>query len=728
MNRKISIQFLLYFLLPIGTQAQNYLKLTIQDSLTHEALIGVVIHVVGTNQGAISNLKGEVELKSKLSFPIEINCDYTGYEAKKILIKSADNYRIIFLAPKENKIDEVQVVSTRTNARIEDLPTKVEVLGMEEMDEEATIVPGNIGSILGDLAVITVQRTNPINGNDAVRMQGLDYKYTQILRDGMPMYDGFSGSLGILAIPPLDLKQVEIIKGSSSILYGGGAIGGLINFISRTPDDTPALTAIFNLTSLGETNVDAFCSKKHGKYGMTIFSGYTNKIAKDINNDGFSEVPEQQHAIIHPRFFFKQKNFDIDFGLTINSDNRRSGDMLALQNSGDTAHSFLYNDNSNRITFDQHINWNIDGINSHHIKYSLSSFSRNINYNGFLFNALQNNLYSEYNYLHKGLQNTFVGGITFNAEAMDIGQGSAVFISSFSNETGGVFFQDDYKWKEWFTLQAGARIDRHSRYGTFILPAAGIFLKPNNDLSIRLHYGSGYKTPNLFTNTAISDYRIIQPISSAIYSELSNGYNCDVNYRFSIKEKIMVQINQAFYYTDIQHPTVWIPQSYLNMSLLNAPYNIRSVGSDTYIRMSYDEMELYLGYNHTDALQQYNSGIDWYMPFNPRDKIAATLLLEEEELGRIGLEASYLANQYIGNHLIENTLINEKVPNYWFFAAMAEIYLPKGSLVFNIENIGNYKQSLYMPLMSGTLKNPTFSSVWGPLEGRVFNVCLRVKI
>jgi len=127
----------------------------------------------------------------------------------------------------------VVVSTTRSNDRIENATTKVEVLGLEEMNEESTIKPGNIASILGDVSGVQIQQSSATSGNANVRIQGLDGRYTQIIRDGMPLYGGYSGGFGILSIPPLDLRQIELIKGSSSTLYGGGAIGGLINLVSK---------------------------------------------------------------------------------------------------------------------------------------------------------------------------------------------------------------------------------------------------------------------------------------------------------------------------------------------------------------------------------------------------------------------------------------------------------------------------------------------------------------
>ena len=131
--------------------------------------------------------------------------------------------------------EEVLVTATRTNSRIEDLPTRVEVLGAEEMEEESSIKPASIASLFGDIAGTQIQPTSPTTGNLDLRLQGLPGQYTQILRDGVPLYGGFAGSFGLLTVPPLDLRQVELIKGSNSTLYGGGAIAGLVNLVSKTP-------------------------------------------------------------------------------------------------------------------------------------------------------------------------------------------------------------------------------------------------------------------------------------------------------------------------------------------------------------------------------------------------------------------------------------------------------------------------------------------------------------
>ena len=203
------------------------------------------------------------------------------------------------------------------------IPRTAGVLGQEDMDEESAVVPGNVASILGDISIIHIQKTSATSGNQAIRMQGLDSKYTQILRDGIPLFEGFSGNLGVLQIPPLDLRQVEVVKGSVSTLYGGGAIGGMINIVSKTPNsETPEITAVLNRSNLKETNLNTYYAQKYGKAGMTLFVGFTDQKAVDVNADGFSDSPLIKQFSFHPRFFytFSDKN-KLNLGYSLINEN-----------------------------------------------------------------------------------------------------------------------------------------------------------------------------------------------------------------------------------------------------------------------------------------------------------------------------------------------------------------------------------------------------------------------
>src|SRR6187549_3038927 len=132
---------------------------------------------------------------------------------------------------KEDTLEEVTVQSTRTSRTISNVPTRVETIELEEIDEKNNMRPANVAMLLHESTGIQVQQTSATSANASIRIQGLDGRYTQLLKDGFPNFGNFASGLSVLEITPLDLKQVEVIKGSSSTLYGGGAIAGLVNLV-----------------------------------------------------------------------------------------------------------------------------------------------------------------------------------------------------------------------------------------------------------------------------------------------------------------------------------------------------------------------------------------------------------------------------------------------------------------------------------------------------------------
>ncbi|MFM2208144.1 MAG: hypothetical protein RL213_2119 [Bacteroidota bacterium] len=641
-----------------------------------------------------------------------------GYTTKSVDINFIDGERTmtaILLASVQTELEEVVVSTTRTNSRIEDLNTKVEVLGLEEMNEESELVPGSITSILGDLSVITIQRTNAVNGNEAIRLQGLDPRYTQLMKDGIPLYGGFSGSLGVLSIPPLDLKQVEIIKGSASTLYGGGAIGGLINFISKEPVDSSQHIVSQNYTTQNEYNANSFFSGKTGKFGYTIFAGYNSKAAYDVNKDGFAEVPLHNNITLHPRLFYSISDKTIlKFGWNSSFDHRAGGDLRAIRDGADSLHPYLQTEQGNRHTADLEFSSPLGEKQLLTIKSAVSSFDRNIHQPSFYFNGRQRSDYVEVNdLLHLGNHTVVVGGnfISENFKRPDI---DSSYISPYHYTTVGAFAQDDWQLTSHLSLQSGLRFDHHNVYGNRLLPRISLLYKATHQLSVRLASGAGYKAPNVFD---LSD-----PSSSLrfddnnVRAEQSYGINADINYHVLLSDKFGLQVDQAFYYTKIDHPTMLVTDASGEQRPVNAGSHINSYGTDTYVRLMYNGLECYLGYNHTEAKQD-SGAASTHVAFNPNDKFSTTLTYSVEGVWRTGIEAAWNGRQFLPGDV--------RVPNYWFMAMMVQRNIGDFSIVLNCENLLDERQSKFGPLVTGNVESPVFLPVWGPIEGRVFNLSVK---
>ena len=165
-----------------------------------------------------------------------VKAGYVATTASVQVVAGSQQDIVVDLQPAPTVEETVTVVaSTRTDKRLDDQPMRVEVVPGEEVQEKLMMTPGDVSMLLNETNGLRVQTTSPSLGGANVRIQGLRGRYTQILADGLPLYGGQTGSLGLLQIPPMDLGQVEVIKGVASALYGMSAIGGVVNLVSRRP-------------------------------------------------------------------------------------------------------------------------------------------------------------------------------------------------------------------------------------------------------------------------------------------------------------------------------------------------------------------------------------------------------------------------------------------------------------------------------------------------------------
>jgi outer membrane receptor for ferrienterochelin and colicins len=721
------IKLLFLFSLSVVTSiwAQETTKIKVIDASTKESVInatiqqeGKVIAITDTAGIAVVSLtKGE----HKLSF------SSVGYNSvsKELKIPTREMVEIL-LDNSSNELEEVSVVaSTRNNQAIESSPMKVEVLGKEELEEENTVKPANIGSLLSDISGVQIQQSSPVSGNSSVRIQGLDGRYTQILRDGMPLFDGFSGGFGILSIPPLDLKQLELIKGSASTLYGGGAIGGLVNIISRTPTEKQYGVITVNQTTLGETNANAFFSRKFKKMGYTFFTGYTNQVAVDVNKDGFSDVPQLGAFIIHPRlFYYLSDKTTITAGYTGTFEKRYGGDMNVIAGKGDAIHQYFEKNNTIRNSGELMLQSNTRGGGKLEFKNSVSSFDRNISTNVHNFVGNQTNYFSELSFMQPFNKNSVVGGINFIGDQFTkSAQSDPIQLPNFGNNIFGAFAQGTYNLRDQLVLEAGLRNDYHLQYGNFILPRLALFYRLNAHWATRAGMGMGYKTPNPFAPQLVEyDIEKLQ-MTSNLTPEKSTGYNFEFNYKKVWENGTKIFVNQALFLTQLNNPIVATEdQTTGNVSFANQAKPVISKGADTYIRTVVNEWELYFGYTFTIAERTYLA-TNQFMPITPKHRFAFTLVKDFDEIGlRFGAEGSCIGSQY--------RMDGTQTPPYTLCAVLVEKKFGKHfSVVINAENLLDFRQNkVESQMYTGSIEHPNFNALWAPIDGRVVNMALKYQL
>lgn len=640
--------FLAPVLFALQLQAQSPVKLQVIDSAIQGPVAAATVRV----DGRISSI---TDSSGFVSFSLPDGSHHfivtaAGYQKGEadVLLPSAEIVRIS-LRTDEKGLEEVTVIaSTRNNQRIENSPLKVEVLGREEMDEENTIKPANIASILGDVSGVQIQQSSAVSGNANVRIQGLEGRYTQILRDGLPLFEGFSGGFGVLSVPPLDLRQVELIKGSASTLYGGGAIGGLVNLISRRPTTKQEGIFTLNGSTLKESNFNGYFAKRYKGFGYTLFGGYTRQQKVDVNSDGFSDVPQLRATIIHPRLaFYPDEKTTIITGYTGTFEQRLGGDIELLDGKGDTYHQYFERNKTARHSGELLLERRLPGNKRLDIKGSVSNFDRSITTNKHYFNGGQLNYYTEASLLIPYKQAGFVGGINAVGDRFKKYPSDPVALNNFSNNTVGAFVQNTWQLTEGTAVETGLRDDYHFTYGNFFLPRLAFFHRFTDHWASRAGVDFGYKTPNPLTPQVIDyDIQAIQPLASGIRSETSVGYNLEGNYKTDWGDGAEVFINHAFFLTRLAHPLVVEETSFGGVNFYNATQPVLSKGFDTYVRAVLHGWELYAGYTFTVAERKYLAQ-NQFVPLTPRHRAAFTLVRDYEAAGfRTGLEGSYNGPQY----------------------------------------------------------------------------------
>ncbi len=704
-------------------QDGNAVKLQVKNKDTKENVAEAIVGVKATDIRATADQDGRVELKNVPNGERTIEIFSPGYETAELKLTfplTDPAERVVFLSV-TNEVGEVTVSSTRTGREIESEPTRVEAIDEEEVDEKINMSPANVSMVLHESTGIQVQQTSGTTNTQSVRIQGLDGRYTQILKDGFPSFGGFSGSLSLLEILPLDLRQVEIIKGPNATLYGSGAIAGVINFISKEPDDKPVTMIVFNQTSALGTDFSVFSSQKFNRFGYTFLSSANYQREYDVDGDDFTELPRTKSFAVNPKlFFYLNQKTTLTIGNSLSFQKRSGGDVFAIRDQANGIHQYFENNDSFRNITTINFDHSFDDGGRFVAKQSFAFFSRDLNIPNYRFKGKQFNSYTDLAYLKTFGKNLLVFGANavYDRFREDLFPPN-VLDRSETRTTFGAFVQDTVDLTKRLSLEAGLRLDHVNDYGTFALPRASLLYRLSDKFTTRVGYGLGYKPPSVFTEDAEELlFRNVFGIGNTLRAERSQGGTLDFNYRNTVGEKFGYSVNQLFFYTQITNPLVLEPDGGFHR-FRNAASPIISKGSETNAKFTFDLAKLFIGYTFTDAKAGYLAG-NRRLTLLPRHKINSSLVLEKHESFKAGVEFYYGSRQILDDRSLTRSIAE--------LGIFGEKTFGKFSIFVNGENLTDVRQGRYGPVVLGPHNDPTFAEIYTHLEGRVFNGGLKIRL
>ena len=686
----------------------------------NEPIFGATVYFEELEKGAVTDFDGIATFNEIPNGEHIIIVSFLGFETLKTTIQIPSNSDLIFkLKSGGNELDEVVLQSSRSTRTVKKIPTRIEFIGVEEMGEKAIMNPTNISMVLRESTGIQMQQTSLSSGSTNIRIQGLDGRYTQLLRDGFPLYGGFSSGLSILQIPPLDLQQFEIIKGSSSTLYGGGAIAGLINMVSKTPDEEPALDIMLTQTQALGSTANVFYSKRNEKFGISLYgSGHYQK-AYDPEDDGFSNLPKTKSISFNPKFFYYPSD-KTTFWLGLNGtyDDRIGGDITKIESGENGIHQYTEENISKRLSSQAVYKTQIDSISSLSIKNSVSFFDRNLTIPDFNFDGKQTNTFTEITYQRETSKAEWIFGANLYTSNFDEND-NATLQRDQTDITYGLFANNIYDLSDSWILETGLRADYNTDFGFFPLPRISLLYKNDNGFSSRIGGGLGYKIPDIFTEEAefINFENIIGIDKSSLKAERSYGVNLDFNYQTRLFETIGFSINQLFYVTAINNGLLLNSTNNGLFAFENATDEILSKGAETNIKFTYKDFRWFLNYALIDTKLNYLAG-------NPQKPLTAkhnagSVLMYESDKWRIGYETFYTGKQFLSN--------GTETTDFVTMGLLLMRNFKFGSAFVNFENFTDRRQSRFSPLVLPPHENPEFPEIYAPTDGFIFSVGIIIK-
>jgi len=635
------------------------------------------------------------------------------------LASGLDTTLHVVLEEQSTQLEAVIVTATRSERRIEDEPVRVEVLGEDEITEKLDMTPGDITMMLNETPGLRVQTTSPSLGGANVRVQGLRGRYTQILSDGLPLYGGQTGGLGLLQIPPMDLGGVEIVKGVASALYGGSALGGVINLLARRPGLRPVREVLVNQTTLGGTDAIGFDARTLGSdWGYTLLAGAHRQSQMDRDGDGWTDLPGYRRGVVRPRVFWTSPlghAASLTAGTTLEE---RHGGTLADR----VAPSGAPHPEDLRTT-------RLDAGGAG--RFLLGSSGTVLSARGSL--ALQRHRHQFGPTLERDRHLTWFGETALTATrgsqtwvvgaALEQASYRAEDVTGFDHTftTPGVFAQGTVDVVPWLAMSGSARLDHHSRYGTFLSPRLSVLARAGPAWTVRASAGTGYFAPTPFTEeTEVIGLTPLVP-APGLRAERATSASVDVG-----GELGPLELNATVFGSVVTQP-VGLRQlldGTGRAQLANLASPTRTVGGELFVRWSHDPIYVTTSYTYVHSSEiDPDSGVRRAVPLTPEHQAGIVAIWEREGSGRVGLEVYYTGVQ----QLDDNPYRSASKP-YVHLGIMVERRFGRARVFFNAENLLDVRQTSYDPLVRSSigLGGRWTTDVWAPLDGRVANLGIRL--
>jgi iron complex outermembrane receptor protein len=383
-----SIILLLLLFIPIGFIAQ--ISGIVREKSTNTPIVGAKI-TASDGSKAISDFDGKFKLNSQ-KFPVTIITSMIQFLNDTITVNKVEEI-VIKMGEQTKDLETVVVSAGRRKQAIEEVPVSMEIIRPQLID--------NKGITDLEQAVDQTPGVFTMDGQVSIR-GGSGFAYgtgsrVLLLWNGMPLLSGYAGDTQWNAIPMEQTSQIEVMKGAASVLYGSGALNGVISLVEKEPGiipetkvkiaygffDNPRRTSLkwWSKTPMMQ-QIEAYHGQMFKKMGYTLSTTL-------FHNDGFKQGETEYRGRVSGSLFFKpQKILRLKAGLGYNYQYQKTGNFLIWQSDSlgytpsggaDTSNSestLTYNI-GHRFFIDPYLKYIDKYNNRHNLKARIYSASNN---------------------------------------------------------------------------------------------------------------------------------------------------------------------------------------------------------------------------------------------------------------------------------------------------------------------------------------------------------------
>lgn len=493
---------------------------------------------------------------------------------------------LVFAQGEKIELEPIVITATRTKIPLKNAPDAITIITEEEIREQQA---DTVLEVLRNVPGTSVVQSGSLGSITSVFLRGGNSGHTLVLIDGMEVNSTTTGSFDFADLTTDNIERIEILRGAQSTLYGSKAIGGVINIITKKGKGRPQ----FNFSTKSGTHetfregTDVLGSWEKGNYSFSFSrtdsdgqftnddyenSSFAGKLGVDITKNiswdlslryidsefgaqysGFLDIPDVNRTNERKSYLINsllsQTIFDWweqSLRLGIFDDEIKDTDPPDPGSSGDTLHTKI----NSRV-------WSLDW---------------------------QHNFYVKKIY---GLSNV----ITIGTQLKKLeGENETVFDKSFNEKA--IYFQNQFNFKDMLFINAGARVDDVSTFGTETSPkVSGAFLIKKTGTKLKASYGEGFKAPTInelfYPNYGNPD---LQP-------EESKGYDAGIEQVF-FKGKINAGV--TYFKNDFENLIADYPATNINQA--------ETEGVEMFLTLNPGfGLKLNATYTHQDAKDKTNN-------------------------------------------------------------------------------------------------------------------------